>query len=146
MTTGNQEIIQETQMDDTTYEGTPAWKMVTSMTMQGGTVTSTTYTDRVTHECLYSKTVMEFQGYANEQEGCPEGDPTSVKKGEQPVLERKGTESVTVGAGTFATTTYELKTDTYSALYYYASGVPLPVKIATTAKGVTTTMELESYS
>lgn len=141
-----------TEIESSTYEGKSAWKLTSSSEMQGGSTATTVYSDKSTGACLYAKTEMNVAGYANVQEGCPENDTQyagssdSGSAADMPSLVNVGTESVTVGAGTFMATVYELKKDSYSSKYYYNSNVPVPLKVMTTAGSVSTTMELESYS
>ena len=57
-----------------------------------------------------------------------------------------GTESVTVPAGTYTATKYTYTMDSASEMVWAASGVPVPVKMESSAGGQTTTMELVGWA
>lgn len=113
-----------------TVNGTAAW-------LQEARMNSTTYKiwlDKTTYKCLKSTVTMGGSSETSAQ--CPQQDPYSSAL----QLLYVGKESVTVPAGTF-------NTDKYSSvdfIYWSASGVPVPVKIAYADGNLT--MELVSYT
>ena len=124
-------------------DGKAAWLSTTEMETQGMTVLSKVWSDKTTFGCLKIASVVTFNGEDMETPAeCPkEGPNAETTATETPMVNYVGDETVTVPLGTFNTKKYTLDN---TITYYYASGVPIPVKV--TYGGVDTVMELVSWS
>ena len=126
-----------------TVNGKAAWLSTTEMNVEGATVLSKIWTDKKTFGCLKVTSVVTFNGNDMETPAeCPkEGLNAQTTATETPMVDYIGDETVTVPLGTFNTKKYTLDN---TITYYYASGVPIPVKVTHTTGG--TVMELVSWS
>jgi hypothetical protein len=145
MTVEGESVV--TTMDYTlgsdTVNGKAAWLSATEIQMQGATVLSKIWTDKVTYGCLKMTSVVTVNGQEMETPAeCPaEGPNSKTTATETPMVDYVGDEAVTVPLGTFNTKKYTLDN---TVTYYYASNVPIPVKVTHTTAG--TSMELVSWS
>ena len=133
----------KTSVSSDTVNGTAAWLQETDLSVQGTTIISKTWVDKVTYKCLKVITVMDYGGQTIEQAGtCPQEGPNSALRTsvETPKVDHIGSESVTVPAGTFNCEKYSAEGVTYWA----TSSIPIPVKV--TYAGDTVIMELVSYT
>lgn len=126
-----------------TIDGKAAWLSTTEMETEGATVLSKVWSDKKTFGCLKVTSLVNFNGQQMETPAeCPKEGPNSETTGtETPMVSYDGTETVTVPLGTFNTKKYSLDN---TITYYYATGVPIPVKV--TYNNVDTVMELVSWS
>ena len=125
--------------------GVAAWKTSVNIESQGATITSNTWLSKANYKCLKITTTINAMGQNIDQEAeCPQEGPNAVSSPDasMPQLQFVGSESVTVPAGTFSAEKYQLE----SVMYWYSSGVPLPIKVTYTSAQVSTAMELVSYS
>lgn len=131
----------KTTVTSDTVNGTDAWLEQTNITMQGASIISDTWIDKVTYQCLKMSSIIDYGGQPIEQPGaCPTIGPNSASQVANMAMTFVGTESVTVPAGTFNCNKYSLS----GVTYWSASGVPVPVKVAYSDGSLT--MELVSYS
>lgn len=126
-----------------TINGKSAWLSESEMQAEGATVISKVWTDKVTFGCLKMVSSVNFNGQEMETPAeCPkEGPNAATTATETPMVNYLGDETITVPLGTFNTKKYSLDN---TITYYYASGVPIPVKV--TYADVDTVMELVSWS
>jgi hypothetical protein len=131
----------KTTVTPDTVNGIDAWMEQTNITMEGASVISDTWIDKVTYQCLKMSTIIDYGGQPMEQPGsCPTTGLNSASQVANMTMTFVGTESVTVPAGTFNCNKYSLS----GVTYWSASGVPVPVKVAYSDGSMT--MELVSYS
>ena len=140
------------------YQGKKANKYTINMDEgSGNSMNITTYSDATTGASLGGHTKMVASGQVIMDEDTPAGSaaPTSTPgmsssedlfsayKGVS-VLS-KGTESVTVPAGTYTATKYEMTDGNGTGTVWVDSSVPVPVKFSSTAAGHTMNMELTGW-
>ncbi|MFH2028960.1 MAG: hypothetical protein ABIJ08_07495 [Nanoarchaeota archaeon] len=124
-----------------TADGKAAWLQQSDMDVQGNTVTTKMWLDKVSLACLKISTIMNIAGQTMQQEGqCPEQGPNSASTTADALVNYVGKESVTVPAGTFSVKKYESN----GVYYWIADNVPLPLKVLYSGEGAMA-MELVSY-
>lgn len=144
--TANGETFKSTMdysLSSDTVDGKAAWLSMAEVETQGMVVLSKVWTDKVTYGCLKMTSVITFNGQEMETPAeCPKEGPNAATTATQtPMVTYLGDEIVTVPLGTFNTKKYSLDN---TITYYYASGVPIPVKV--TYADVDTVMELVNWS
>ncbi|HMK47854.1 MAG TPA: hypothetical protein VK436_14635 [Methanocella sp.] len=142
------------------YQGKKTNKYTMNMDMgSGSSMNITTYSDAATGTSLGGHMKMMTNGQVITDEDLPAGSaaPTSspgisISGNEDPFLaykglsiSNKGTESVTVPAGTYTATKYEWTDGNSTGTAWVDSSVPIPVKISFVANGQTTNMELTGW-
>lgn len=130
-----------------TVNGKSVWLSESEMQAEGATVISKVWTDKVTFGCLKMVSLVNFNGQEMETPAeCPKEGPNAATTATQtPMVKYIGDETMTVPLGTFNTKKYSLGN---TITYYYASGVPIPVKVTYSDVGteMDTEMELVSWS
>gem|GEM_PF-3718821 len=110
-----------------TIDGKSAWIHTTETETQGIASKTMTYLDKATLGCLKITSTVNAMGQVIENAvDCPTSGPDAPKASE-PYLEYKGTETLTVPAGTYSADKYEIESSGIE--YFVASGVPIPVKV-----------------
>ncbi|MGV8150164.1 MAG: hypothetical protein ACP5NV_00370 [Candidatus Woesearchaeota archaeon] len=145
-TTVNGETFKSTMdysLSSDTVNGRAAWLSEANVETQGATMMTKVWSDKVTYGCLKMTSVVIFNGQEMETPSeCPkEGPNAQTTATETPMVDYLGEETVTVPLGTFDTKKYSLEG---KITYYYASSVPIPVKV--TYDGAGTVTELVSWS
>lgn len=110
-----------------TIDGKSAWIHTTETDTRGVKSSTSTYLDKATLGCLKITSTVNAMGQVIENNvDCPTSGPDAPKASE-PYLEYKGTETLTVPAGTYSADKYEIESSGIE--YFVASGVPIPVKV-----------------